>query len=110
MIYSIIGRVAKGTIGFGSLQVSGRSLVPDPPAMITAFKGIPPVPGPVLEERPAVLFSVGGNPSDHFIQNLLTFYLEITVEGRFARTLPVTGRRRESPTVVQIIFIHGLPG
>jgi hypothetical protein len=27
------------------LQVSGRSLVPAPPAIITAFKGIPPIPG-----------------------------------------------------------------
>ncbi len=44
---SIIGRLAMGIIGFGWLEVSGRSLVPSPPAMITAFTTRPPaVAGP----------------------------------------------------------------
>ena len=34
---SIIGRLTSGSIGFGALEVSGRSRVPSPPAMITAF-------------------------------------------------------------------------
>ena len=34
---SIIGRLASGIIGLGALEVSGRSRVPSPPAMITAF-------------------------------------------------------------------------
>ena len=34
---SIIGRLAIGIIGLGWLEVSGRSRVPSPPAMITAF-------------------------------------------------------------------------
>ena len=34
---SIIGRLAIGSIGFGAFEVSGRSRVPSPPAMITAF-------------------------------------------------------------------------
>jgi hypothetical protein len=36
-MYSIIGRLAMGTIGFGMFAVSGASLVPNPPAIITAF-------------------------------------------------------------------------
>jgi len=34
---SMIGRFIMGTSGFGMFQVSGRSRVPKPPAMITAF-------------------------------------------------------------------------
>ena len=34
---SIIGRLARGIIGLGWFEVRGRSLVPSPPAMITAF-------------------------------------------------------------------------
>ena len=34
---SIIGRLATGSIGLGVFDVSGRSRVPSPPAMITAF-------------------------------------------------------------------------
>src|SRR5665213_2939070 len=34
---SIIGMFAIGSIGLGWLEVSGRSRVPSPPAMITAF-------------------------------------------------------------------------
>jgi hypothetical protein len=34
---SVIGLFATGTIGLGKLLVNGRSLVPEPPAMITAF-------------------------------------------------------------------------
>ncbi len=34
---SIIGRLTSGSIGLGALEVSGRSRVPSPPAMITAF-------------------------------------------------------------------------
>ena len=34
---SIIGLFMIGTIGFGILLVSGRSRVPNPPAIITAF-------------------------------------------------------------------------
>ena len=34
---SIIGRLTTGIIGFGALEVRGRSRVPSPPAMITAF-------------------------------------------------------------------------
>jgi hypothetical protein len=34
---SAIGLFATGTIGLGKWLVSGRSLVPDPPAIITAF-------------------------------------------------------------------------
>ncbi|MEZ5142691.1 MAG: hypothetical protein R2726_09275 [Acidimicrobiales bacterium] len=34
---SIIGRLTRGSIGLGALEVSGRSRVPSPPAMITAF-------------------------------------------------------------------------
>ena len=34
---SIIGLFMRGTIGFGVLQVRGRSLVPNPPAIMTAF-------------------------------------------------------------------------
>lgn len=32
-----MGLFMSGTIGFGMLHVSGRSLVPKPPAMMTAF-------------------------------------------------------------------------
>src|SRR4051812_1058274 len=34
---SIIGRLARGIIGLGEFDVSGRRRVPSPPAMITAF-------------------------------------------------------------------------
>src|SRR5580658_7514915 len=34
---SASGLLATGTIGFGKLLVSGRSRVPEPPAIITAF-------------------------------------------------------------------------
>ncbi len=34
---SIIGRLTNGSMGLGALDVSGRSRVPSPPAMITAF-------------------------------------------------------------------------
>ena len=34
---SIIGMLAMGSMGFGWFDVSGRSLVPSPPAMMTAF-------------------------------------------------------------------------
>ena len=34
---SIIGRLTSGMRGLGWLDVSGRSLVPSPPAMMTAF-------------------------------------------------------------------------
>jgi len=37
-----IGALAIGSIGLGWLAVSGRSLVPSPPAMITAFTEPPP--------------------------------------------------------------------
>jgi hypothetical protein len=33
----MIGILAIGTIGFGMLMVKGRSLVPKPPAIITAL-------------------------------------------------------------------------
>ena len=36
---SIIGRLTSGSIGLGALDVRGRSRVPSPPAMITAFMG-----------------------------------------------------------------------
>ncbi len=39
---SIMGRLAMGSMGFGWLDVRGRSLVPSPPAMITAFTHRPP--------------------------------------------------------------------
>src|SRR5512134_4115257 len=39
---SIIGRFATYAIGLGSFSVSGRSLVPKPPAITTAFIGRPP--------------------------------------------------------------------
>jgi hypothetical protein len=42
-MYSMHGRFNSGTIGFGMWQVSGRSRVPLPPAMMTAFKRFPPV-------------------------------------------------------------------
>ena len=35
-----------GTIGFGWLDVSGRSRVPSPPAITTAFTGAPPPAAP----------------------------------------------------------------
>ena len=38
---SIIGRLAIGSIGLGAFDVSGRSRVPSPPAMITAFIAVP---------------------------------------------------------------------
>ena len=34
---SIIGSLTSGSIGLGAFEVSGRSRVPSPPAMITAF-------------------------------------------------------------------------
>ena len=34
---SIIGRFTNGSSGFGALEVNGRSRVPSPPAMMTAF-------------------------------------------------------------------------
>ena len=34
---SIIGSLTSGIIGLGAFEVSGRSRVPSPPAMITAF-------------------------------------------------------------------------
>ncbi len=37
MMCSIIGRFTSGIIGLGMFDVSGRSRVPSPPAMITAF-------------------------------------------------------------------------
>ena len=46
---SIIGRLARGSIGLGWLEVSGRRRVPSPPAMITAFtvSSLPRRPRPV---------------------------------------------------------------
>jgi hypothetical protein len=41
MMCSAIGRLAIGSIGFGWEIVSGRSRVPSPPAMITAFTSSP---------------------------------------------------------------------
>ena len=41
---SIIGRLASGIIGLGRFEVSGRSRVPSPPAMITAFMADLPYP------------------------------------------------------------------
>src|SRR3954462_10938561 len=38
---SIIGRLTIGIIGLGTIEVSGRSRVPSPPAMITAFIDAP---------------------------------------------------------------------
>jgi hypothetical protein len=40
---SIIGALAMGIIGLGAFDVRGRSRVPSPPAMMTAFM-IPTVP------------------------------------------------------------------
>jgi hypothetical protein len=37
---SIIGLFATGIIGLGWFEVKGRSLVPSPPAMITAFTAV----------------------------------------------------------------------
>ena len=37
MTCSIIGRLTSGSMGLGTFDVSGRSRVPSPPAMITAF-------------------------------------------------------------------------
>ena len=56
---SIIGMLAMGSIGLGWLEVSGRSRVPSPPAMITAFTGpaSPPGPAPVGQR-------LGGPPAD----------------------------------------------
>ncbi len=51
MTCSIIGRLAMGSIGLGWLEVSGRSRVPSPPAMITAFTRPPLVSSTLL--RPA---------------------------------------------------------
>ena len=42
---SIIGALTRGIIGFGAFEVSGRSRVPSPPAMITAFMRQPPGSG-----------------------------------------------------------------
>ena len=42
---SIIGRLASGSIGLGAFEVSGRSRVPSPPAMITAFMWVDATPG-----------------------------------------------------------------
>ena len=36
-MWCIIGLFMTGTMGFGVLQVRGRSRVPNPPAMMTAF-------------------------------------------------------------------------
>ena len=50
---SIIGMLAMGSIGLGWLEVRGRSLVPSPPAMITAFMApLPPV-GAARSDGPA---------------------------------------------------------
>ena len=46
MMCSIIGRLATGSIGLGAFEVSGRSRVPSPPAMITAFIAVPRSPCP----------------------------------------------------------------
>ena len=42
---SIIGMLAIGNIGLGWLEVNGRSRVPSPPAMITAFTTATPPAG-----------------------------------------------------------------
>ena len=44
---SIIGMLAIGNIGLGWFEVSGRSRVPSPPAMITAF-----IQSPLLRTGP----------------------------------------------------------
>ena len=36
-VCSMIGLLPSGTMGFGTLAVNGRSRVPNPPAMRTAF-------------------------------------------------------------------------
>ena len=41
---SIIGMLAMGSMGLGWFEVSGRSRVPSPPAMMTAFMTVPPSP------------------------------------------------------------------
>ena len=51
MMCSIIGRLAIGSIGLGALEVSGRSRVPSPPAMMTAFMCAPSVWGMSLPAR-----------------------------------------------------------
>src|SRR6185437_4288037 len=68
---SIIGRLAIGSIGFGWFEVNGRSLVPSPPAMITAFTVHPslgdlrglrrpaPAGGPSLLQRLPRRYQVG---------------------------------------------------
>jgi hypothetical protein len=40
-MWYIIGLFITGTMGFGVLQVSGLSLVPNPPAMTIAFIVLP---------------------------------------------------------------------
>src|SRR5260370_41149432 len=49
----MIGRFATGSIGFGWLAVIGRSRVPSPPAITTAFTaGHPPCLPPALSREP----------------------------------------------------------
>ena len=36
-MFAAIGLLTTGTIGFGNVLVSGLNLVPDPPAIMTAF-------------------------------------------------------------------------
>src|SRR5258708_27679828 len=49
---SMIGRLTTGSIGFGWLAVIGRSRVPSPPAITTAFTAAqPPYLPPTLSPR-----------------------------------------------------------
>jgi len=49
---SRMGLFPTGTIGFGTLHVRGRSLVPSPPAMTTAFTGLHPSGSEIGTDRP----------------------------------------------------------
>src|SRR5215469_15800945 len=54
---SMMGRFATGSIGLGWFAVIGRSLVPSPPAMTTAFTALP------RASRPLSLLTLGHRPT-----------------------------------------------
>src|SRR5579875_421488 len=58
----MIGRLTIGSIGFGWLAVIGRSLVPSPPAITTAFT-YPTLPDRHAAARPPARRSAGAWPA-----------------------------------------------
>ncbi len=79
---SIIGRLAMGSMGLGWFEVSGRSRVPSPPAMMTAFIGSPSEPA-------GVAGAAGPRPSARACR-ATGMYEPAAIQARTRPMIPVT--------------------